>query len=71
MVIRTRAAPPAPPFRTEEAMYPLDLMTLPGNFLRRTRLWYARGRTWSRTPTRPAPRESRAPVSQPPAMRAG
>jgi hypothetical protein len=27
-------------------MYPLDLLTLPGTWLRRTRLWYARGRTW-------------------------
>ena len=27
-------------------MYPLDLLTLPGTFLRRTRLWYAKGRTW-------------------------
>jgi hypothetical protein len=52
-------------------MYPLDLMTLPGNFLRRTRLWYARGRTWSRTPARPAPRESRAPADRAPAARAG
>jgi hypothetical protein len=57
-------------------MYPLDLMTLPGNFLRRTRLWYARGRSWSRTPARPAtapagPRESRASADRPPAARAG
>ncbi|HKI31390.1 MAG TPA: hypothetical protein VKA46_05955 [Gemmataceae bacterium] len=28
------------------AMYPLDLLTLPATWLRRTRLWYARGRTW-------------------------
>ena len=33
-------------------MYPLDLLTLPGTFLRRTRLWYAKGRTWRQTTVR-------------------
>ncbi|HEX5271449.1 MAG TPA: hypothetical protein VFW33_13220 [Gemmataceae bacterium] len=33
-------------------MYPLDLLTLPRSFLRRTRAWYARGRTWRREAAR-------------------
>jgi hypothetical protein len=39
-------------------MYPLDLLTLPGSWLRRTRLWYARGRTW-----RPAARRADNPAA--------
>jgi hypothetical protein len=29
-------------------MYPQDMLTLPENWLRKVRLWYARGRTWQR-----------------------
>jgi hypothetical protein len=34
-------------------MYPIDMLTLPGSWLRRTRLWYARGRTWRPAANRP------------------
>jgi hypothetical protein len=57
-------------------MYPLDLISLPGTFLRRTRLWYARGRTWRDNPSRttapqPAHREERTTTDRTPAARAG
>ncbi len=55
-------------------MYPLDLMTHPTTFLRRTRLWYARGRTWRQNAGRsaaPAPRETRESTTRTPAARAG
>jgi hypothetical protein len=58
-------------------MYPLDLLTLPGSWLRRTRLWYARGRSWRPVANRPtspsaARTAARAIVaSRAPAARAG
>ncbi len=33
-------------------MYATDMLTLPGAWLRRTRLWYARGRTWRQAAAR-------------------
>jgi hypothetical protein len=62
-------------------MYPLDMFSLPGFWLRRTRLWYARGRTWQRTaggdrraapvadatPQPPAPAHGRSRGGVPPA----
>jgi hypothetical protein len=51
------------------AVYAQDMLTLPGTWLRRVRLWYARGRTWQQGPYRVAPPLTAVPTAAP--MRSG
>ena len=44
------------------AVYPQDMLTQPGTWLRRVRMWYAQGRSWQPAGRRAAPHQPQQPA---------